>query len=56
MLPFVVNEADQGDRDLNGDGDRLDNVLHVAVFPYFADTEHRTDATRHAVPESEHVR
>ena len=29
LVAFTVSEADHGATDLNGDGDALDNVLHV---------------------------
>jgi hypothetical protein len=36
LFSFVVSEAEQGQRDLNGDGDAEDFVLHVADLSRFA--------------------
>ncbi len=38
VISFTVRESNQGNTDLNGDGDTNDSVLHVAGFPCGAGT------------------
>jgi len=37
VFPFLVNESDQGNTDLNGDGDTLDEVLYILFEPQLID-------------------